>query len=549
MEKLSGAALTVQCLKQQKVKHILAIPGAKIDGVFNALADDGPELIVCRHEQNAAFIAAAIGRLTGRPGVVLVTSGPGTSNLATGLITATTEGDPVVAIAGAVARSEGAKRTHQSMQAVALMNPITKYSIQVQSVDNIPEIMNNAFRIAAAPRSGAAFIALPQDIQAEETSYPPLAIQEPKSGPASTDDIEKAVKKLESAKLPVILIGEGASTPRVTQAIRHLLANTQFPVVGTFQAAGVISRDLLPCFAGRIGLFRNQPGDILLDKADVILTVGYDPVEYDPEFWNPKNNAAIIHLSNTIADIDNHYQPEIELLGDLADTITIISSKLKKRDIGYFREAQPYIQQFAADIFLKPTIHTDIIHPVHFVQTLRKLIGDDVTVTVDMGSNYIWMVRHFLSFEPRRLLVSNGQQTLGVGLPWGIGACLVNPGEKVVSISGDGGFLFSAMELETAVRLKLNLVHFVWKDGTYNMVAFQEQLKYGRTSGTEFGPIDTVKHAESYGALGLKVTSPQDLESVMKKALAAVGPVVVEIPIDYSENVDIAKALQPGIFH
>ena len=166
-----------------------------------------------------------------------------------------------------------------------------------------------------------------------------------------------------------------------------------------------------------------------------------------------------------------------------------------------------------------------------------------------MGSNYIWMVRHFLSFEPRRLLVSNGQQTLGVGLPWGIGACLVNPGEKVVSISGDGGFLFSAMELETAVRLKLNLVHFVWKDGTYNMVAFQEQLKYGRTSGTEFGPIDTVKHAESYGALGLKVTSAQDLESVMKKALAAVGPVVVEIPIDYSENVDIAKALQPGIFH
>lgn len=549
MEKLTGAALTVQCLKQQNVKQILAIPGAKIDGVFNALADDGPELIVCRHEQNAAFIAAAIGRLTGKPGVVLVTSGPGTSNLATGLITATTEGDPVVAIAGAVARSEGAKRTHQSMQAAALMNPITKYSIQVQSVDNIPEIMNNAFRIATAPRSGAAFIALPQDVQAEETTYQPLAIPQPKSGPASADDIQKAVNKINAAALPVILIGEGASAPRVAAAIRNLLANIKFPVVGTFQSAGVISRDLLSCFAGRIGLFRNQPGDILLNKADVILTIGYDPVEYDPEFWNPGNNSSIIHLGNTTADIDNHYQPEIELLGDLADTIDILSQQLTKKDSSQFAAAQPFIKQFAADLLLTPPFKNNIVHPVQFVQTLRKMIGDDVTVTVDMGSNYIWMVRHFLSFEPRRLLVSNGQQTLGVGLPWGIGACLVNPHEKVVSISGDGGFLFSAMELETAVRLKLNLVHFVWKDGTYNMVAFQEQLKYGRTSGTNFGPIDTVKHAESYGAIGLRVTSPQDLESVMKKALEAVGPVVVEIPIDYSENSDFAKTLHPDIFH
>lgn len=549
MKELNGAQMTVECLKAQNVKHILAIPGAKIDGVFNALVDSGPEVIVCRHEQNAAFAAAAIGRLTGKPGVVLVTSGPGTSNLATGLITATTEGDPIVAIAGAVSLNEEAKRTHQSMQAVALMTPITKYSIQVQSVDNVAEILNNAFRIASEPRAGATFVAIPQDIQANKTEYSPLAIQQPRYGAASRDDINKAIKKLSQAKLPVIFIGQGASEPRAAAAIRNLLSKTNFPVVGTFQAAGVIPRSLVNCFAGRVGLFRNQPGDILLSMAEVILTIGYDPVEYDPEFWNPDNNATIIHLNQIISDIDNHYQPEIELLGDIADSVDLIASELAPRNIVELPTALPLIEQFALQISNTPSNRNQLVHPIYFVQTLRKLIGDDVTVTVDMGSNYIYMVRHFLSFEPRRLLVSNGQQTLGVGLPWGIGACLVNPHEKVISISGDGGFLFSAMELETAVRLKANLVHFVWKDGTYNMVAFQEQLKYGRTSGTDFGPIDTVKHAESYGAVGLRVTSPIELEDVIKKALEIPGPVVVEIPIDYSENLELAKKLHPGIFH
>src|ERR1700754_3332432 len=207
MEKMTGAALTVQCLKQQGVKQILGIPGAKIDRVYDQLVGDGPQLIVCRHEQNAAFIAAAIGRITGQPGVVLVTSGPGTTNLATGLVTATTEGDPVVAIAGAVSRSDNAKRTHQSMQAVALLKPITKYSVEAESADSIPEILNNAFRISASPRKGASFVALPMDVQAETTSAKPMAIPPPLSGPAADDDIQRAAKALNDAKFPVIFLG------------------------------------------------------------------------------------------------------------------------------------------------------------------------------------------------------------------------------------------------------------------------------------------------------------------------------------------------------
>ena len=548
MEQLSGAALTVQCLREANVKHILGIPGAKIDRVFDELYGC-PELVVCRHEQNAAFIAGAIGRITGRPGVCLVTSGPGTSNLATGLITATTEGDPVVAIGGAVARNQDAKRTHQSMQAIALMKPVTKYAVQAESAESVPEILNNAFRIAGAPRKGAAFVGLPMDVQAETTDARPMAIQSPRSGPASAVDIQIAVKMLESARLPVILLGECASEPEVTKAIRKLLNSCRFPVVATFQAAGVISRDLQSCFAGRIGLFRNQPGDILLSKADVILTIGYDPVEYEPKAWNPDGKAAIIHLGEVLGEVDNYYRPEIELLGNLADSISLLDIHLKSQKIDVYPDALPLIAAFFDKIQHAPKLSGNLVHPLQFVQSLRRLIGDDVTVTCDIGSNYIWMVRNFLSFEPHRLLISNGQQTLGVGLAWGIGACLVNPHEKVVSISGDGGFLFSAMELETAVRLKVNLVHFVWKDGTYDMVAFQAKMKYGRASGVEFGPIDTVKYAESFGAVGMRVKTSGELESVLKKALETPGPVVVEIPIDYSGNLEIGKTLHPDTFH
>jgi acetolactate synthase-1/2/3 large subunit len=549
MQQLTGAALAVQCLKKQGVKQILGIPGAKIDRVYDQLLDDGPQLIVCRHEQNAAFIAGAIGRMTGRPGVVLVTSGPGTSNLATGLVTATTEGDPVVAIAGSVRRNDLAKRTHQSMQAAELLKPATKYSVEVESADSVPEILNNAFRIAASPRKGASFVALPMDVQAEPSSALPLAISAPLSGPAPDDNIECAAKALNDAKFPVIFLGLCASEPQATAAIRSLLAKSAFPVVGTYQAAGVISRSLLNCFCGRVGLFRNQPGDILLNKADVILTIGFDPVEYDPNIWNPAGKARIIHLSEVLADIDNNYHPDVELMGSIADTIRRLTGLLQPRNIEASKEALPVIRDFAGN-FNQPRKRVgSLVHPIDFVFALRNLIGDDVTVTVDMGSIYIYMVRYFLSFEPRRLLVSNGQQTLGVGLAWAIGACLVNPHEKVVSISGDGGFLFSAMELETAVRLKCNLVHFVWVDHQYNMVAFQQEIKYGRSSGVDFGSIDTVKHAQSYGAVGLRVNGPSDMAEVMKIALETPGPVIVEVPIDYSESIQLGKSLNHEIFH
>lgn len=546
----TGAELVVDCLIKQGVQYIFGIPGAKIDAVYDVLKDRGPELIVCRHEQNAAFMAAAIGRITCKPGVCLVTSGPGASNLATGIVTANVENDPVVALVGAVPRADRLKRTHQSMDNAALFQPITKFSAEVVDPKNVPEVVTNAFRAAESTQAGASVVSFPQDVLTAKTTVNALGpLESPKLGTAAEEAVDAAVEALKNAKMPVILAGMRANRFSVVSAVRSLLRKISFPVVETFQAAGLIPRDMEEHFFGRIGLFRNQPGDLVLEKADVVLTIGYDAVEYDPKFWNNSGKRKIIHLDEVRADIDHFYQPSIELVGDIPGTVNRIKEKLTHLNIT--EENRNYLDAMrvklnARDMPPKRS-NGNLVHPLSLIHTLRHLISDDTTVTCDVGSHYIWMARHFRSYEPKTLLFSNGMQTLGVALPWAMAASLVHGHAKTVSLSGDGGFLFSAMELETAVRLKLPIVHIVWRDGTYDMVAFQQQMKYNRTSGVDFGKIDIVKYAESFGAKGLRVNAPEELEAVLREGLTFQdGPVIIDVPVDYSDNIALGKSLIPN---
>ena len=542
----TAAQLLVRGLKQQNVKHIFGIPGGKIMPTFDVLNEEGPELIVCRHEQNAAFMAAAVGRLTGRPGVCLVTSGPGTGNLVTGAATATTEGDPMVAIGGVVPLNDTLKQTHQSMDSVAIMRPVTKYSVSINAPDSAGEVIANAFRAAMTPRASAAFIAFPREVQGANTKAQPTPLESlPPLGGAPMCLIHKAAEKLASAKNPVTLLGLGASEPAATAAVRALLNRYPMPVVGTFQGAGAVSRELMPLFYGHIGLFRNQPGDKVLGKADVVLTVGYDPVEYGPEAWNAGKRARIIHIDDYPCDIDNHYEPEIELLGSVEETISALSTAVKERTFTASAELESIHAEWQV-LQNPPSPKSDgAVHPLSVVLALRNLVDDDTIIASDMGSHHIWMARHFFEFEPRKLLFSNGQQTLGVGIPWAMAASLIDPGKKVVATVGDGGFLYSSMELETAVRKKLNITVLIYRDGGYNMVAFQQELLYGRTSGTQFGNPDFVKYAESLGCIGLRVSTPDGLLPVMRKALDTPGVVIVDIPVDYSKNVEIGEHVLP----
>ena len=552
-----GADAIIDSLVNHDVKYVFGVPGAKIDRVFERLEhptnEKAPQLIITRHEQNAAFMAQGIGRITGKPGVVLTTSGPGVSNLATGLVTATAEGDPVLAISGQVQRTDLLRLTHQSMDNVALLAPVTKYAAEVQEPENISEVIANAYQEAEAAKQGASFVSVPQDVTDSEVKTAPIApMPAPVLGPASPVESTLIAQRIKTAKLPVLLLGMRASDPETTKSIRNLVEETHLPVVETFQGAGIIPRELEDDFFGRVGLFRNQPGDQLLKHADLVIAVGYDPIEYEPRNWNNEGDANIIVIDSMRAEVDKNFQPERELVGDISQTLDFLLPYMKGFKLP--ESSREYLDGLQEKLKLRdepPAVTENQVtsHPLSIIQALQDRVTDDMTVSVDVGSFYIWMARHFRSYNPRHLLFSNGMQTLGVALPWAISAALVRPNTQIVSVSGDGGFLFSSQDLETAVRLGLNIVHIIWNDGHYDMVKFQEELKYGKSAGVNFGSVDFVKYAESFGATGLRVEKAQDLEKVLDQAFATEGPVVVDIPVDYSDNKELGKQILEDQLH
>ena len=549
----TGAKLVVRTLEAQGVSHVFGIPGAKIDAVFDALADSKIKTVVCRHEQNAAFIAGGIGRMTGKAGVAIATSGPGVSNLVTGLATANSEGDPIVALGGAAPTSESLKPVHQSLDGVSVLRPVTKYSVSVGSPDAVGEALANAFRAAESGRPGAAYVNLPKDIMAAPCAHDVLAPPRHSGlGPADSAAIAEAARLINAAENPVVLLGLLASKPANAEAVHEFIGRCKLPVVGTFQSAGALSAHLFQNFGGRVGQLANQPADELLHSADLVITVGYDPIEYPPSEWNRTNPRKLIHVDVLPADLDNCYRPCVELQGNIAATLNQLTSLVKRahrsalsdkllRQIMSHREE---LATAAAELAGTP------IHPMRLVHELQPFLNTDVTLSLDMGSFHLWLARHLYSYNPRQILITNGQQTLGVALPWAIAASIIRPAEKVLSISGDGGFLFSAAELETAVRLKQNIVHMVWIDGSYDMVGVQEKVKYGRTSGVDFGPVDVAKYAEAFGATGLMIRSPEEITPVLKRALDYhKGPVLIGVHVDYRDNHKLFEMVNEDRFH
>jgi acetolactate synthase-1/2/3 large subunit len=356
---------------------------------------------------------------------------------------------------------------------------------------------------------------------------------------------------IRAARRPVLFVGVRVGEPEPCAALRELLAVTDLPVVETFQAAGVVSRELEDHFVGRVGLFRNQPGDIVISHADVLVTVGFDPVEYDPRLWNSDRARTLIHIDEVAADIDNHYQPSCELRGDIAATLTAMTrplTGLRLSDTVSAHVAEQRATLAAIDEEARNRPQTGIgVNPAAVVLKIRELIGDDATVACDVGSHYIYMARHFRVYQPRRLLFSDGQQTLGVALPWAMAAAMVRPGTPVVSVSGDGGFLFSAQELETATRLGLSFTHVIMRDNAYNMVAFQEQLKYGRVSGVQLGDYDITHYAAAFGAKGIRVNGMTEFENAVRESLTEPGVTIVDVLVDYSRNTELFAELHDDV--
>jgi acetolactate synthase I/II/III large subunit len=507
------AQLLVRCLESQGVPFIFGIPGGAISPILDALADGRPRFITVRHETAGAFMAQAYGRCTGRPGVVLTTSGPGLINAVCGVATAQADRDPVVAITGQVPRGMRFKSYHQYLDTVGLFAPITKWSVGVEEPDTIPEVLANAFRLAERSRPGAVHVSIPSDVSRAATKGEPLPLFKPASGglPAN-EDLERAASLLRSAHRPVLLLGVGAGEAGATAAIRRLLRQDAFPVACTFEGNGVVSRDLLDRFAGRVGYTHNQPADRLLQQADVVACIGYDLIEYDPTDWlGPATT--VIHLDEIPATVDRAYRPAVELVGDLGRMIDALTERLGQVaavETDLLREAR---QELAVDRSRGASLGGCPVHPLRILHELGQVVGDDVTVACDVGAHQIWTARYFFRYTPRTLFFSMGHLTMGVGLPWAIGAALARPGKPAVSISGDGSFLMTCMELETAVRLKLPTVHLVWRDGSYNLVGLLALREYGREVGTHFGPTDFVALAQSFGAAGIRVSDADGLRT------------------------------------
>lgn len=547
---MNGSQVLVKLLEQHGVTHVFGIPGAKVDSVFEALLDSSIELVLCRHEQNAAFMAQAMGRMTGKVGVCLATSGPGVTNLITGLATATSEGDPVLAIGGEVPLDDRIKHTHQALDGVDVMRPVTKYAQSALSVHSLPEVFANGVRAAESGRPGAVFVGLPKDVGLAE--YPgDLAAGWARpilQGPGASAEIARAAELINASRKPLLLLGLQASQASIAEGIQAFVSGSGLPYCATFQGpGGWVAPDQ---FAGRVGLFRNQPADHLLDAADCVVTVGFDAIEFDPSLWNTGSARPLVAIDVLSPDQDQAFLPSAELIGDIGASLAALAPLLQVQvDETFRRCGDAAAAEVQATVAEGALLSGTPLHPLRVIHELRQVVTPDTTLALDVGSHYIWMNRYFPAGHARQVLVSNGQQTLGVAVPWAMAANLCRPGEPVISVSGDGGFLFTATELETAIRIGSRFVHLIWNSGSYDMVAFQEQAHYGRTAGVQLGHYNVEAFAEAFGCKGYRITAADQLGPVLREALQQSVPVLIDIPIDYSENFKLMQDVHQDFIH
>jgi acetolactate synthase-1/2/3 large subunit len=472
------------------------------------------------------------------------------TNLVTGLATATSEGDPVLAIGGEVPIDDRFKRTHQALDGVDVMRPVSKYAQSALSIHSLPEVFGNAVRAAESGRPGAAFLGLPKDVGlADFPGELSAAWARPiVQGPAASVEISRAAELINASRRPLLLLGMQASQGVLAESLQAFVRSTGLPYCATFQGPGAwVAPDQ---FAGRVGLFRNQPADRLLDAADCVITVGFDAIEFDPSLWNSGNTRPLVVVDVLAPDQDQAFLPSAELIGGIDASLTALAPLLSVQvDEAFRRSGDHAAAELQATAAEGAQLAGMPLHPLRVIHELCQVVTPDTTIALDVGSNYVWMNRYFPAGHARQVLVSNGQQTLGVALPWAMATNLCRPGQPVISVSGDGGFLFTATELQTATRIGSRFVHLIWNSGTYDMVAFQEQAHYGRTAGVQLGTYNVEAFAEAFGCKGYRITAADQLGPVLREALQQTVPVLIDIPIDYSQNLKLMQNVHQDFIH
>jgi acetolactate synthase I/II/III large subunit len=556
-----AADLLVDCLAAEDCEYVFSVPGEETMDVLDALSrHEAVRHVTTRHEQGAAFMADVHGRLTGRAAVAMGTLGPGATNLVTGIADAYLDHAPMVAITGQAASSKLHKEAHQVVDIVRMFEPVTKWNTRVERIRAIPEIVRKAFRVATLEKPGPTHIELPEDlaatsIQPADGSPPPVPLTPGHAYfPEPTDEaIAHAARLIAGSDRPIILAGNGVLRRGAAPELRALARGLHVPVAATFMGKGAIDdRSHLSLMA--VGL---QARDHVLsgfDRADLVVCVGYDLVEYAPSSWDPDGSKRVIHIDTQPAEIDAAYRPEVELIGDIDGTLrrlleAVLPLGVGGRDAGERHESREILvhadlrTQLLDELAAHEADDAWPITPQRAIADLRRALEPSDIVVSDVGAHKIWVARLYQAYEPNTVIISNGFSAMGIAIPGAIAAKLVHPDRKVVALCGDGGFLMNSQELETATRIGANICVVVWRDDSYGLIDWKQRNEFGRPFGVEFGNPDFVAYAQSFGIAGFRPSTAADLYPTLARALDVDGPSLVEVPIDYAENLRLTERL------
>ena len=526
-----GSDLLVECLENEQVRYVFHLPGEETLAITDSLGQSKSiKLVTVRHEQGAAFMAGVYGRLTGQAGVCVATLGPGATNLATGIADANMDRAPLIAITGQAALAYAHKEYHQYVDIVNVLHPITKWNSRIQKPETIPESVRKAFNIAETEKPGSCHLEVSDDIAEAKADGKPLIRSTIELTRPSTNHLKAAAQLVNKAKFPVIIAGAGIARAEASDSLRKLVAKSRIPVVHTYMGKGSIpDDDSLSLYA--IGLDRKGPAAIALDKADLVMTIGYDFVEYPPGGWNTRTDREILHIDSTPAEIDASYQPRIQLIGQISETVQLLTGHLETRHGDYDESVRKEILREVEDG------SDDVSYPMkpkRILREIRTALGRDDILVSDVGEHKNWISRLFTTYEPRTVLISNGYSSMGIGVPGAIAAKLVHPERNVMAACGDGGFMMTCNELETAQRLGTGIAVVVFRDNAFGSIRKKQLAKFGRATGVSFENPDLVRLAESFGAKGYRPENVNELQPILREALTSRRVALVDVPVDYS---------------
>ncbi|MEO5656495.1 MAG: acetolactate synthase large subunit [Nitrospiria bacterium] len=531
---MTAAELFVRCLEAEGVEIIFGLPGEENMDLLDALSRSSIRFIATRHEQGAAFMADVYGRLTGRAGVCLATLGPGATNLATGIGDANLDHAPLIAITGQAGLERVHKESHQYVDIVKAFAPLTKWNTRVERASAIPEIVRHAFKTAQAEKPGACHIELPEDVAGDSADGVPLAARRARRPSPDRPSLHAAAQLIDRARHPLILAGNGVVRGGASRELIAFAERTSIPVTNTFMAKGAMPADHALSLLS-IGLQARDFVACGFDAADLIITVGYDQVEYAPHHWNPKGDKTIVHIDFTAAETDAAYQPEVEVVSDVREALELLCAEVTQtHDRGYPTRLRQVILD---DLRRGARDEAMPMKPVRVLRDLRRALNRRDLVISDVGAHKLLVARLYPAYEPTTVLISNGFAAMGIALPGAIAATLADPSRRVVAVCGDGAFLMNVQELETAVRLGAAFVVLVFRDDGYGLIRWKQVSQFGQSFGIDFGNPDLVKLAESFGAKGYRVEKASDLAPILADALAQRVPAVIDVPIDYRDGI------------